>query len=301
MSDVVKLTVNRASVAAGDDVDSHREFWTFPESGTVDDLLVALATGYLPAVAGFAGWIVYQEREGRRSDRVLGLIYSRDHRNEERYICRSQQYYPTLGELAECSELSVYAGYLSGLAARPVWVSEVKSGSDYTGAQPHKLESEAEADARRDWRLEQQLRRIAVSAATKRRAWIHDRLLSAGAIPAGSDAFIANSFRHLPELLCPASIKLTEEQFGFGDSIDGADAHQNDRAHVMTLAMVLGAYEWRMVEGNWRLDPQGRNKEYFEFLGAQGYLLTPIERVVAGQQTIDEFITTEGIPDQTDT
>lgn len=65
MSDTVKVTVDRASVAMGDDVDSHREFWVYPASATIDDLLVEISSHYVPGIAGPAGWCVYLDNDDR--------------------------------------------------------------------------------------------------------------------------------------------------------------------------------------------------------------------------------------------
>jgi hypothetical protein len=40
----------------GDDVESHRVSWLFPDAATVGDLLVEISAHYVPKIAGPAGW-----------------------------------------------------------------------------------------------------------------------------------------------------------------------------------------------------------------------------------------------------
>ncbi|MFC5336426.1 hypothetical protein [Mycobacterium branderi] len=123
MTDTVKVTLDRSSVAMGDDVESHRVFWIFPESATVDDLLVEISTRYVPGIAGPAGWIVHVNTDDyvRRLD--LGLIYTRDDLRQEDHICRLVSGRTTLGDLArraKVPDLDVYARYLTWDMGRPL-------------------------------------------------------------------------------------------------------------------------------------------------------------------------------------
>ncbi|MCH9729327.1 MAG: hypothetical protein K0U84_06580 [Actinomycetia bacterium] len=56
--EMVSVIIDRDSVAMGDDVDSHREFWRFPADATIDDLLVGITNSYVPGIAGLACWVV---------------------------------------------------------------------------------------------------------------------------------------------------------------------------------------------------------------------------------------------------
>lgn len=129
MSDTVKVTVDRDSVAMGDDVDSHREFWVYPASATIDDLLVEISSHFLPGVAGPAGWYVYVGTRHERQHWEIGLIYTRDDLRQRDHICRLSPGERTLGDLARwtgSSELDVYASYLTFDQARPLSLDEVE-------------------------------------------------------------------------------------------------------------------------------------------------------------------------------
>ena len=43
VNDVVRLQVDRSSVAMGDDVDPHVQSWEMPSVATLDDLLIAVS------------------------------------------------------------------------------------------------------------------------------------------------------------------------------------------------------------------------------------------------------------------
>jgi hypothetical protein len=60
---IVRVVVDRESVHAGDDTDSHQEIWDFPSDASRDDLLVNLCMNDLAWVAGNIMWEV--ERPGR--------------------------------------------------------------------------------------------------------------------------------------------------------------------------------------------------------------------------------------------
>jgi hypothetical protein len=82
----VKVTLDRSTVAMGDDVESHRVFWIFPASATVDDLLVEISTHYLPGVAGPVGWCVDVNTADQIRRLELGVIYTRDDLKQEGHL-----------------------------------------------------------------------------------------------------------------------------------------------------------------------------------------------------------------------
>lgn len=293
MSDTVQVTVDRDSVAMGDDVDSHREFWIYPASATIDDLLVEISSHFLPGVAGPAGWYVYVGTRHERQHWEIGLIYTRDDLRQQDNICRLTPGERTLGDLARWSgspELDVYASYLTFNQARPLSLDEVEGGPTFTGCRPTKLESEASADAKRDWVLIRELDRLAGTVAGVRRDWVRANLLAAP--PPWIDIFIARNFHYLTELHCPASMSLAAEFLGV-DAPRGEDlaalAHADARPVVVTLAMVLAAFEWGTQRGTWRVGERPYCKAYLELLAHCGYRLSPIEQVMAGHLSVEQL------------
>ncbi|OBB92096.1 hypothetical protein [Mycobacterium sp. 852002-40037_SCH5390672] len=293
MSDTVKVAVDRSSVAMGDDVDSHREFWVFPASATIDDLLVEISSHYVPGIAGPAGWRVYlgTRREGQHGD--IGLIYTRDDLKQQDNICRLLPGEKTLGELARWTgsrDLDVYASYLTFDQGRPLSLDEVMSGPTFTGCRPVKLESEAAADAKRDWVMMRELDRHAAAVANARRDWVRTNLLAA--LPPWIDIFIARNFHYLTELHCPASMSLAANLLGINESRDedlAALANADARPKVVILAMVLAAFEWGTQRDTWRVGERPYCKAYLELLAHCGYRLSPIERVMAGQISVEQL------------
>lgn len=292
MSDTVKVSVDRDSVAMGDDVDSHREFWVFPASATIDDLLVEISSHYVPGVAGPAGWRVHL---GIRRDeqQQIGLIYTRDDLKQQDQICRLYPGERTLGELARWTglpELEVYASYLTYDQARPMALNEVTGGPTCTGNRPVKLESEAAADANRDWVMMRELDRLANAVSDARRDWIRANLLAAP--PPWIDVFIARNFHYLTDLHCPASMTLAANMLGINESSGeqlAARANVDVRSDVVILAMVLAAFEWGTQRDTWRVGERPYCKAYLELLAHCGYRLSPIEHVMAGHISIEEL------------
>lgn len=293
MSDTVKVTVDRDSVAMGDDVDSHREFWVYPASATIDDLLVEISSHYVPGIAGPAGWCVYLDNDDRSRHREIGLIYSRDDLRQRDHICRLLPGKTTMSDLTKrvgSPELGVYVSYLTFDEARPLSLDEVEGSSTFTGCRPTKLDSEAAADAKRDWVLMRELDRLARSVAGARRDWVRANLLAAP--PPWIDIFIARNFHYLTELHCPASMSIAAELLGVDASRDedlAAVANADARPIVVTLAMVLAAFEWGTQRGTWRAGEQPSHKVYLELLAHCGYRLSPIEQVMAGHISVEQL------------
>lgn len=294
MTDAVKVTLDRDSVAMGDDVESHRVFWVFPGSATVDDLLVEI-THYIPGVAGPAGWVVDVNTDDRLRRRNLGLIYTRDDLRQEDQICRLTTGQTTLGDLARrtgVADLDVYAGYLTSGMGRPLALSEVTAGPTYTGVQPTKLQSEAAAQANTDWVLVNELDRRAAAVAAARRDWIRTNVVSRSTPPPGTDVFIARNFHYLTDLHCPASMDVAAQLLGADDA-----RHENFEAAIdidarpamVTLTMVLAAFEFDTARHGWQAGGRASSRPYFEFLAGCGYPLAPIEEVMAGRITAEQL------------
>jgi hypothetical protein len=295
MTDMVKVTLDRDSVAMGDDVDSHRVFWVFATSATVDDLLVEISTHYLPGIAGPAGWCVDVNTDDQIRRLQFGVIYRRDDIRQEAHICRLVTGKTTLGDLArraKVPDLDVHARYMTWDMGRPLTLSEVTGGPTYTGTRPTKLESEAAAQANTDWVLIGELDRHAAAVTTARRDWIRTNVVSSATPPPGTDVFIARNFHFLTDLHCPASINVAAQLLG-SDKAEYENLEAivdiEDRPAVVTLAMVIAAFEWNTARGSWRAGGRPYCKPYFEFLASCGYRLSPIEQVVAGHISVEQL------------
>lgn len=295
MTDTVKVTIDRSSVAMGDDVESHREFWVFPAEATVDDLLVGISAHYVPGVAGPAGWCVDVNTDDldRRLD--IGLIYTRDDLKQEDHICRLIPGTTTLASLAQranAPELDVYAGYKTWDMGRPLALSEVTASDSYTGRQPTKLESEAAAEAKRDWVVIRELRRRAAAVAAARRDWIRNNIVWAAPPPPGSEVFIARNFHFLTRLHRPASMNVAAKLLGTDDAeyedLEGL-VDIDDRPAAVIMAMVLAAFEWNTAGRSWQGGERDYCKPYLEFLASCGYRLSPIEEVMAGRISVQNL------------
>ncbi|RAV07445.1 hypothetical protein DQP55_21640 [Mycolicibacterium sp. GF69] len=293
MQDAVTVIINRASVAMGDDVDSHVEFWVYPRSATVDDLLVEISSRYLPGVAGPAGWCLYIDSDDSHARRVLGLIYTRDDLGIDDHMCRLIRGRRTLGELARHSELEVYASYLTGDSSRAFTLGEVTQTAHFTGCRPTRLESEAEAQAKRAWWVVKELDREAAAVRAARRNWIRDNVILSSVWPTGADVFLARNFHFLTSLLCNASMGIAAELLETETpSVEGLGtaALSDDRARMTTLVMVLAGFEWGLQSDSWRFGERDYCRRYLEFLAECGYRLSPIEEVMAGHVTVDDFL-----------
>lgn len=199
-----RLIVDRASVSMGDDVAAHSEVWQLPGSTSIAELLTMMARRFLPRVAGFAGWRVYQDLGERGPGWPLGLIYTRDHLREERFGCLESQYLRTVDELARRAPvLVVQAAYLSGQAARPVWLSEVEAGPSFSGVELIRAAVD-DGSAGRDWRTLRLLDSLAAEREGPRRAWIREHVLAGGL--AAAELFAARNMGALAADLCPASM-----------------------------------------------------------------------------------------------
>lgn len=278
-----RLIVDRASVCMGDDVSSHQEVWQLPGSTSIAELLTIISTQFLPPVAGYAGWRVYQDTGERGPGWTLGLIYCQDHLRRERYVCVQGAYPPTIADMTRrAPTLVIQADYLSGAAARPLWLSEITARPSFTGVKPLRSAVESDNDAGQDWRLLRELNALAAEREGPRRAWIREHITTGGL--AGAELFAA---RHIGDVygdLCPASMDLATRD------LLGADSDHEEvfavlpqsQAALGVVAAVFGAIEWGLTRGLRRRSPAPHSVAYLEFLAAQGYSLARIEQFLAG-------------------
>ncbi len=291
-AEFVRLTVDRSSVAMGDDTESHVQFWAMPAAATLDDLLVSLAESFLPPMGT---WQVHLEPDDPTRRRTVGLVWPRPPDRGETYLCRTASWPDALGKFARSSELSVRAGYLTDGAAQPAPVRAVVARPSYTGARPTVLGTQARADALIDHRENAAIRARAQGVAGVRRAWIRDHLLSRPTPPAGAEAFVAQHFHVLGELLCNASMAIAGELLGLEGEIDGAAAvRRTGRPAIATLAMVIAAFEWGLDrDGHWPSSDRAHLSAYLDFLQACGYRLSEVEQLIADRARSPEQLTAE--------
>jgi hypothetical protein len=138
---IVRVRIDRESVHAGDDTDTHEEIWDFPSDASIDDLLVNLCSGYLASVAGDIMWAVYSRSESRSGptqllaviyvDYPTGLIrFTRVWSGEQRLSLLKDQH-------GVQAELPIYVAYLSGSKGlRLATLDEVKQSRFFTSATP---------------------------------------------------------------------------------------------------------------------------------------------------------------------
>jgi hypothetical protein len=135
----IRVIVNRESVHAGDDTDSHREIWDFPFEASLDDLLVNLCSQYLASVAGNIMWEVYLGgRKPPAPPQLLALIYV-DYPSRLVRVTRVWHGDQALKGLRDLdgpqSELPIFVGYPSGhTRLRLATLDEIKQSPYYTGA-----------------------------------------------------------------------------------------------------------------------------------------------------------------------
>lgn len=286
-----RLIVDRASVSMGDDTTLHHEVWQLPSSTPIPDLLAIIARQLLPRVGGFAGWRIYQDVGDRGPGWPLGLIYTRDHLREDRFVCLASEYPRTVADLARRAPVPVVrAGYLTGQAARPIWLAELEAGPSFAGAE---LVRSAVDDGTvgRDWRTLRMLNSLAAEREQPRRAWIRENVLAGGL--AAAELFAARNMGALAasDDLCPASMALAAQD------LLGADGEYEEvfaalapgQAALGVVASAFGACEFGLSRGLRRRPPPQHSAAYLEYLAGQGYPLAPIEQYMAGRLDFDQL------------
>lgn len=286
-----RLIVDRASVCMGDDVSSHQEVWQVPGSTSIVELLTMVATQFLPPVAGYAGWRVYQDTGERGPGWTLGLIYCQDHLRQERYVCLQGEYPPTVADMMRrAPALVIQADYLSGSAARPMWLSEITARPTFTGVKPLRSAVESDDDAGRDWRVLRELNALAAQREGLRRAWVREHITRGGL--AGAELFAARNIGAVYGDLCPASMDLATRDL-LGTDSDHEEVFAvlpASDAALGVVAAVFGAFEWGLSRGLRRRRPAQHSVAYLEFLAGQGYSLAPVEQFLAGHIDFAELV-----------
>ncbi|MGZ8179435.1 hypothetical protein ACXVUM_16025 [Williamsia sp. SKLECPSW1] len=289
----ITVRVDRGSVAMGDDVESHEEFWDYAGSATVDDLLIDVATGFVASVAGDVGWAVCLTNGRKKSTETLGLIYC-THVGGATTVCRPSRVAVPLSTLASPIGIDVYVAYLPG--ARPHALSDMRrSRSRDSRRLGRRLTRDGAPDVP-TWRQVSDLRTADRAGAQRRREWLRRHLVPGGPRLPGAEDFVANAMHLLYDSLCPASLALTVDVFGIphqghATELPGWQVTQFfGDAPTAALAMTLCAFEWRLTNLSWEHGHNELSAAYLRQLAWWGHPLSAPEEVLAGVRDIRDVV-----------
>lgn len=137
------------------------------------------------------------------------------------------------------------------------------------------------------------LNKLGDAAATVRRAWVRDTLLTRKSAPTGAALYLAEALVTRPDLFSDYHGQRTApEMLGLAESdtlktaVAKLPATGDSRALVIMLGVVLATTEARTGKDAWRT-PQDITQNYLRFLEANGYPLSDIELVILGASTAD--------------
>ncbi|MGJ0121022.1 hypothetical protein ACQ7HM_17610 [Williamsia sp. MIQD14] len=293
MDDTVIVHIDRASVAMGDDVRTHEEVWTYRSSATLDDLLVDIATSYVPPISGDAGWTVHANAHDDARRRHLGMIYRPVHGDD--IACRVRDHDTLLATMAATTGLDVYVTYLTWELKRPATIEELHAArSSRSGTIRRTRVADSDAEHRR-WRTVRSLRQLDADLIPWRRAWIRDAVRDTPRLP-DVDEFVAAHLDLLHDRLCPASMALAADLFEVTTAESRYQARGADLIAALgdpraaTLAMVLTAFEWTMTQKSWEDEVDAGVVAYLGRLERWGYRLSPVEQAYAGRRSASDVI-----------
>lgn len=293
-SEVVTVRMDRESVAMGDDVVGHEEFWDYPAGATVDDLLTDVASGFLASVAGDVGWAVRLMNGTRKSLETLGLIYC-THVGGGTTICRPSRVAVPLSTLASPIGLDVDVAYLPG--ARPHALPDMRRTRSRDSERLDRRRTRDGAPDAAAWRQLTDLRTADRAGTQRRREWLRHHLVRLGPRLPGADDFVANAMHLLYDSLCPASLALTVEVFGIphqghATTLAGWEVVHffGGDASTAALAMTLCAFEWRLTTLNWEHGQNELAAAYLRQLAWWGHPLSAPEEVLAGVRDIRDVV-----------
>jgi ParB family chromosome partitioning protein len=166
--------------------------------------------------------------------------------------------------------------------------------SDPDGAADRERAREEQAEKERAERRKLiALNKLGEAAATVRREWVREQLLSRKTAPKGAALYLAEVIVTRPDLFNDYhGQKLAPELLGLADNespkmaVAKLPATGDGRALVILLGMVLATTEARTTKDAWRA-PQDITKTYLRFLGENGYPLSDIEQVILGKRKAD--------------
>jgi ParB family transcriptional regulator, chromosome partitioning protein len=175
----------------------------------------------------------------------------------------------------------------------PAWLvrSHTAEGAASSGADEQSIEALAEA-RRRERREVIDNNKAWRSAETVRLDWLRS-FLTRKTLPKQAAAFIADTLTRDPYLLTgnnarqvAADLLATHKEGPAHDVLGALIAGASEpRAHVLTLGLVLGAYEASTSVQSWRCAQAGNNR-YLTYLTECGYTLADIERRACGQDPL---------------
>jgi ParB family chromosome partitioning protein len=192
-----------------------------------------------------------------------------------------------------CLDLDGAAVALSPVLAAARTATE-GDGTEDDAAAALRMEAESKERQRKERRQVRELNKQAAAATTVRRDFLRTTLLARKTAPKGTAGFIAATLAADSGLLSEYNAAaLVPELLGFTDFNIGSgvltllDTATDNRAQVITLALVAAALEARMVNDAWRSRPRSADR-YLTFLTEHGHTLAPVEEVTAGQRTPDD-------------
>lgn len=139
------------------------------------------------------------------------------------------------------------------------------------------------------------MNKLGLAAETVRRKWVREELLARKTPPAEAAGFVASVLASDAFLLTQNKARETTVAL-LGTATDrlteDIDAAAPGRAQVLTLALVLGAYEARTTKDAWRHGYTTKGVDrYLHFLRDLGYRLSEVERVAAGDIRAEDMDT----------
>jgi hypothetical protein len=143
------LTVDRDSVAAGDDLTSHRQTWTFPPGATVDGVLLAVVRGYHRAnVHGGASWLVELRCAGRTTPMAVVIDYDRSGGRTTEVLSllprAAGRALPEVSAARPGEQVEIYLQYL--VNSRLLTPEELATPRTVSGADPQRIVKDDESD-----------------------------------------------------------------------------------------------------------------------------------------------------------
>ncbi|MFE5702179.1 ParB/RepB/Spo0J family partition protein [Rhodococcus koreensis] len=192
-----------------------------------------------------------------------------------------------------CLDLDGAAVALSPVLAAARTATEGE-GTEDDAAAALRMEAESKERQRKERRQVRELNKQAAAATTVRRDFLRTTLLARKTAPKGTATFIAATLaadsgllsEYNASTLVPELLGVTDFNIGSG-VLTLLDTATDNRAQVITLALVAAALEARMVNDAWRSRPRSADR-YLTFLTEHGHTLTPVEEVIAGQRTPDD-------------
>ena len=152
-----------------------------------------------------------------------------------------------------------------------------------------RLQAEADEQARIERRRVVRLNKLGVAAEGVRREWV-TALLTRKTAPKGAARFVAERLATDPDLLMRNKATTTARTllgYDAGATIP-LDGVSDNRAQVIVLGLVLGAYEAGTEKDAWRSQGRG-TAAYLHFLRDNGYTLAEVEEVAARDRDADDI------------